>query len=153
MGYKDEIERRVHLPKPGFFINPPKVREYPLYIQNNTGHADFCWYFRKNGKLFVEDEDDGSSRALNNLVKYWRWCDENPDSGPILLIHILGKEQRLNVHNARFLGNKMETVFGSRPFYYRAVTGFVGNDQHDPNARWLNDLESCVRAILPILEQ
>jgi hypothetical protein len=45
----------------------------------------------------------------------------------------------------------MEIDLCSRPFYYRSVTGFVGKDQHDPNAKWLNDLESCIRAILPKL--
>ena len=90
MNYKDEIEKRVRLSKPDFFIEPEEgSREYPLGILDNIGQADFCWQFGQDGRLFIEDEDDNSQRALNNLIKYWRWCDQNPKIGPIVLIHIL----------------------------------------------------------------
>jgi hypothetical protein len=42
VGYKDEIEKRVHLHKPGLFIIPPTVREYPLYIQVTLGTQIFA---------------------------------------------------------------------------------------------------------------
>ncbi len=144
MSYKEEIEGRVNLV---FALPQVGIREYQLNISNNTGLADFCWNFGEHGRLFIEDEDDNSQRGLNNLIKYWRWCDQNPGPGPIVLIHVLGKENILNVQNIRFLGDRMVIALSEHQFYYRVVTGFVGNEQHNPNAEWLNKLEQILRGL------
>lgn len=152
MDYKEAIEKRVQLAGGHFFEMPPTgIREYPLKIPGHTGLADFCWHFGTSGRLFIEDEDNSSQRALNNLVKYWLWCDENPNFGPIGLIHIVGSENRLNVKNAYFLGKKMEEALNSRPFFYHVVPNVISGEWHNPKAAWLTELEQTVKKILDLM--
>jgi hypothetical protein len=145
MSYQDEIEKRIQYGGNDFFRKPVEgIQQYPLIISSSTGRADFCWEFGATGRLFVEDEDDQSQRALNNLVKYWAWCDQNPDFGPVYLIHILGHENTLNVKNARFIGHKMELLLNSMPFQYHSITHSGSANWHNIDADWLQILQNIV---------
>lgn len=146
MSYEDEIMQRIeNCSFGGFFRRPSggiKVKEYPLEICQKTAKADFCYEFGQSGRLFIEPEDDGAQRAVSNLVKYWRWCKENPVYRPVYLISICGPNN-INIDHCNFLKKNIETDLGQSFRYY--MINHVGADNwHDHNSDWLDQLSYIV---------
>jgi len=100
--YKAAIENSV-----AAFSNcfqPPEggPREYSLA---NRCRADFCYNIIPKGRLFIEDDD--GARAVNNLIKYWIWCEQNLEDRPAHLIHIVETTRPAQIRNIKFLERKM----------------------------------------------
>jgi len=144
LSYEDEIIKRVDSAY-GVF-RPPTigVKEYPLLLYRRTGKADFCFEFAKTGLLFIEAEDDPAQRALNNLVKYWRWCKENPKFQPVYVISICGPEN-MNTDSCLFVKEKIEKDIAY--FKCHLITHGGADNWHKADADWLKKLESICKEI------
>ncbi|WNM56381.1 hypothetical protein [Candidatus Nitrospira allomarina] len=119
--YKNEIHNLVKDDCwSGFFRDPEKSpREFPLRLSDCIGRADFCYEFEESGKLFIEDDD--APRAINNLIKYWRWCLEHHEERPIVLIHIIGDMGGIQIDHCQFLKTRMEKDLTKSKFRYHII--------------------------------
>ncbi len=105
----------------GLFKKPNQgVMEYPLLLSSGSARADFCYEIGSRGRLFIEDED--APKALNNLMKYWRWCADHPGMRPVHLIHVIGTDQSIFVDHCRFLRPRIEDDLKANGFRYHIVT-------------------------------
>jgi hypothetical protein len=144
--YKDEITKllRAYV-EIGTFAIPPMShkhgREECLKLENDEGQcrADFCYYIRPSGRLFIEDDD--SPRGLNNLVKYWRWSRLNEDIHPVYLVHILNTDRGVWANHCKFIGMRMEEEMGRKKFRYLPMS--VDNKWHD-HETWLPHLKNIL---------
>lgn len=104
----------------GFFKIPRQgVIGYPLLLSKGSGRADFCFEIGTRGRLFIEDED--SPNALNNLLKYWRWCADHPGMRPVHLIHLMGNAEHGFVDHCRFLKSRIEEDLRANRFQYHII--------------------------------
>jgi len=144
LDYKRAISDLVEDPAwRGVFRRPDLgVMEHPLALSNRSGRADFCYELGGGGRLFIEDED--APRALNNLLKYWRWCADNPGLNPVHLIHVIGTADSVFVDHCRFLQPRIQEDLKTNGFRYHIVT----LDCHWTEAeRWLPEVRDILDEI------
>jgi len=104
--YKNMIAKLVEDNCWGGLFRAPQsgAEEYPLDLSGSGGRADYCYEFEESGKLFIEDDD--APRALNNIIKYWRWCLEHSQQHPIVLIHVIGFLGGIQIDHCQFLKSR-----------------------------------------------
>ena len=135
--YKAEIEEAVGAHSNRFEVPEEGAREYLL---QNRCKADFCFHIKPQGQLFIEDDD--SARGLNNLIKYWIWCEDHPDVGPVHLIHILDTTRPAQVTNIKFLARKMENGIPAINFHIVKTPNW-----EVPTEQWLPDLRKILAGL------
>lgn len=135
--YKELIEQTVLYHADRFEVPDCGAREYLLL---NRCKADFCFNIIPSGRLFIEDDD--AMRGLGNLIKYWAWCELNPDALPVHVIHILETSRPAAIENIKFLGDKMEQQLPQ--FTYNIIT--LDNWQ-EPYDVWLPQFKDVVANI------
>ena len=148
--YKAEIINLLENPSwSGFFKVPSSgAREYPLTSQDgNSCRADFCYELRPTGKVFIEDDE--APTALNNLVKYWRWCLHHPEEHPVHLVHIIGADSGAGIEHCKFLESRMKKELAGNTFQYHIMTV---SGQWSAHEKWLPRLKEVLSEIAGIKE-
>lgn len=143
MSYKHDLE--VLIDSFGkYFIKPSSgAREKTLAINGKNVYADFSYDIKNGGKLFIEDDD--APRALNNLIKYWRWCFMNEKYKPIHLIHIIGELDSIYIDHCRFLKEHIENELSRNQFHYHLITH---NNQWSNPDKWLLKIKYTIEEII-----
>ena len=134
--YKKEIVDCV-LKNPVLAEPSSGSREFPL---QNRCRADFCFNIKPAGRLFIEDDD--GARAVNNLIKYWIWCEQNPSEMPVHLVHIVEGSSPAQLKNSLFLAEKIKKSV--ERFSYHLIE--IKNWQV-PSGEWIPLLDAYVQKI------
>lgn len=142
--YKAEIIRLLEDASWGGFFKVPvsRVREYQLTLERGRPClADFCYELSPAGKLFIEDDE--AQTALNNLVKYWRWCLQHPEERPVHLVHIIGAASGAWIDHCGFVAERMQNELTG--FHYHPMTV---NRQYANHEAWIPELKKILTRIV-----
>lgn len=134
--YKTKIKESILLHS-RFRVPAQGASEYRL---QNRCKADFCFDMSPSGKLFIEDDD--GARGVNNLIKYWIWCEDNPNERPVHLIHILEMSRPAQVENIKFLAEKVERNVPQFTFHLIALDSW-----QQPDESWMPRFREIVARI------
>lgn len=135
--YKAKIEEAVLAYPDRFSVPDGGAREYLL---QNRCRADFCFTMKPQGRLFIEDDD--GMRGLQNLIKFWIWCEANPSETPIHVVHILETSRPAAIQSIQFLGDKMQQQIPG--FAYHVITL---PDWQGPDEDWLPEIRNVLAGI------
>jgi hypothetical protein len=135
--YKTMIEDAVTAHQDSFRRPGRGCREYPLL---NRCRADFCFDIMPEGRLFIEDDD--GARGVNNLIKYWMWCEDEPDIRPVHVIHILETSLPAQIKAIDFLSARMEQALVGFRYHKISIKRW-----QDPPEEWLDELRLTVASI------
>ena len=148
--YKAEIINLLENPSwSGFFEVPSSgAREYPLTLQDGNRLCRLLLRIAAHREGFFI-EDDEAPTALNNLVKYWRWCVHHPEEHPVHLIHRIGADSGAGIEHCKFLESRMKKELAGNTFQYHIMTV---SGQWSAHEKWLPRLKEVLSEIAGIKE-